>query len=261
MEKVPELCSQFSFVNKVGLSILNPEGIDICTLKNPTASAYILLVKSLLYRSASDRRLIYLNYQPNPGTIPLPPADSPNFDAIGLYYIYRNIYVYFINQRPPTGVPYILSIVEYINTYNLSGLQQSLTLENFHLFSTISASVPSSVCIPYFFKVLSAYFEEPIVINTANQGYYTVQSFYNLVYYTFADDNRNIFPLSVRLDNYIRVQNYLLFYQGASGIIKSFSQFVPVNVYENGLCFYSYNLDLPYGHVVRIILSQTQLLN
>ncbi len=66
-----------------------------------------------------------------------------------------------------------------------------------------------------------------------------------------------VYPLSIRLENYGRMKSIMLMYQGITSIQK---KFVPINVYENGICSFAYNLHLAFGNLVRIIFSQTELL-
>ncbi len=68
--QLSQLCLQFSEGNQVDLSILNVDGIVLCTMKNPTANSYTLIGKSLLFRSPNDRRLLYLNYEPDTQHLP-----------------------------------------------------------------------------------------------------------------------------------------------------------------------------------------------
>ncbi len=238
---------------------MDPWGIDQCIRNNPTAAALALVGKSLLYRSAEDRYAIYEYYDPHVG-FPQPPVGDQTMDIIGLLHIYQNI----TNPRDvklTQNLAYLaLDVVDYINGYPNSGPQNVPDIQYQMLFANLVASVPESEAAQYFKNVWKAYqhsnyrFGNPFYFS-----YYTSAYLLDVLSWTGVF-NDGLSSYAQRASNYNSMRYYMLFYQNVTGILKSYAQPVPVNVYKNGVCSYAYNLLLPFGEMKRIIFSQTEII-
>ncbi len=257
--EMAKFCLQFSSETQVDLSILDAQGIDLCTLNNPTAASFILVGSSLLHRSAEDRYSIYLNYAREDYVQP-PPGD-PNMDIIGLMHVYQNITLPDIQKRTQNIIPYAVEVLEYIESYPDSGLQVVSDIQNQVLFATLVASVPASEASQYFINVWTAYQHSPY--RTGNPFYFSYQTgqFLLSILSWTGILNGGLQSYSNRAANYNSVNNLMFFYQEALGILKSFAQLLPVNTFQNDVCSYAYNLELPYGIIRRVIFSQNQILS
>lgn len=127
--EVAQLCLRFASENQVQLSLLNAQGIDMCTLNNPTARLMALITSALNLRSSNDRRSIYVYYKtlyPGSPGVDIPPADSPDLDSIGIFYVYYYIPASTLLEPALTAPQYCHQVLDYINTYPVAGPQSNL---------------------------------------------------------------------------------------------------------------------------------------
>jgi hypothetical protein len=262
-----EFCLRFSKANQVGLSLLNAQGLDMCTLANPNAYAMEQIPRELLLRSRADRYQIYEYYYEllnNAFPLPISGPEDPVLDVLGLMYIYLYLFLKCENERIINAVPEIEPVLAYIRSYGIAGPQISMDLSANQVFAAITASVPVNQIYTFSDAVTALLGGDASSYYPIPNGWVGTETirllFLILKTDTYSSYTDTIFPIEVRKNNYTKTQNDMMFLTGAAGIARSFAQIVPVNVYNEGACTYSYNLFLAQGNLVRVIFNQTDLL-
>lgn len=260
-------CLRFSEENQVGLSIIDSQGINLCILNNPTAFKMAQIGQELDLRSAANRYAIYQYYDPQLVGVPhLPPPGDENVDIVGLYYIYRNISLTLNPVKNQSVIPYIDTVLEYIRNYPVSGPQYNVDLQYNAIFATITASIPTSQAkekLTILMNTIASIDNVQIEFNDiASASFDTVVFLIVLLRVATGNLANPLFlnTLSERIIRYQRIRMILLEGTGAASIQQSFAQPLPINTRGEGLCYYSYNINLPTGNLVRIVFSQTNLL-
>lgn len=259
-------CLRFSEENQVGLSIIDPQGINMCILNNPTAFKMAQIGQELDLRSAANRYAIYQYYDPQLDGVPhLPPLGDENVDIVGLYYIYRNISVTLNPVKSQSAIPYIDTVLEYIRSYPVSGPQYNVDLQYNAMFATITASIPTSQAkekLTILMNTIASIDNVQIEFNDIASASFDTVIFLIVLLRVAANNVATplVNTLSERLLRYQRIRMILLEGTGAASIQQSFAQPLPINTRGDGICYYSYNINLPTGSLVRIVFSQTNLL-
>lgn len=267
-QSTARLCLRFSKEHQVDLSILDAQGLDMCTLNNPTANLISQISGLLKYRSATDRKQIYDYYAAIvtfPSFPPIPAATSPDLDSIGMLWLYFYLLT-FLDQGNLFIDPYIIAMLDYIKTYPNSGLQSSADLDMINQIAYIIASVNAKNTVKFMNEVLALlnlasypFVEDLISADTVVFLAFLLQ--YATLSQEVDESGQYIeLPPNIRMQNYAKEKNALLVAQGAAGIIKSFSQFMPINTVNEGICNYAYDMHLEFAKVVRIVFSQSGML-
>lgn len=259
---VARFCLQFETENQVGLSILDAQGLPLCTLNNPNAYAISHISRELNLRSRNDRYLIYQYYK-SLASLSYPPMsgpDDPNLDSAGLVYIYFYLFRTTMLDPPYNAVPVIEPILAYIRAYPVAGRQNSMDLNMNHLFASITASVTLQDSPEFFTRVLKYFFPAHATpVNPSEIGGETIKFLYELLFLNVLGEEEPYQP-SVRQSNYGTTRNYLLLATNGAGLVKGFGQPLPIDAVKEGTCQYGYNHFLDAGTMVRIIFSQADLL-
>lgn len=259
-------CLRFSEGNQVGLSILDSQGINMHILNNPTAYKMSEISRELDLRSADNRYAIYEYFNPNIFGIPaLTPPGDENVDLVGLLYIYQNITTTLGPVKDLTAIPYIDTVLEYIRSYPVSGPQYIADLQYNALFASITASVPTSQANTKLARLMNDFAAaDSITIEFNNFGSASYNTVIFLLILLCAAAGNLINPvfinfLNARLVRYQRIITILLEGTGTASIQESFAQTLPINTLNDGICYFAYNLHLPFGKLARIVFSQTNL--
>ncbi len=227
------------------------------------------ILRDLSLRSRNDRYAIYMHYFDLNSfpTLTITGPEDPNLDSVGLFYIYAYIFQQVIEPGQQLNVlPVIESVILYIRATTVSGAQVSMDLNMNQILALITATVPYSEINSFTYDVLK-YLAPPVSIFPVPLEYFELETIVLLIFilasntFTIYDGDQALeLPPAVRVTNYTRTENYMMFRTGAASIAKSFAQPLPNNAYNDCLCTYSYNLFSRQGNLIHVVLSQTDLL-
>ena len=213
-QRAAQLCLRFSKEYQVGLSMLNAKGLDMCTLRNPTANLMAMISELLLYRSSASRKAIY-DYYSSLYSAPFPPvpsAESQDIDSIGMLWLYFSFAPY-IDQGKTNIDPYIVDMLAYIRGYPEAGLQSSIDLTLIHDIAYITASVPAEESSAFMTKVFAHLGITAIFVDTVSVNTVTFLAF--ALRFATLDDSFQELPLPIRVQNYLKQKNFMLYFYKA----------------------------------------------